>query len=371
MLEIKRELKNIDLFDYKRIECPVCGKINRFKTLKQKAYTERERDTDFRPKKLLWRDSRYQNLNPLLHFMACCRYCFYTREFDRDYQGWKKNQHFREALLPAIRKNHLKLLRKEDSIIKKIGNTLSPELYPFETAVLKLLLGIVDEDLNPEKQNLNLARYYLRIAWLFRDEKERALQLRRKTKKDLNEGFNRALLSQEEYRSGIKKLQDGVESFLKQIKVSAKTDILKSFNRMERKVNSTKKALEHLRSLIQKENEKVFMDYSNFEDFLFYLKIYWQDVPTNENEALELAFKYYQKNLKENRLFNQKIQASYLLGDISKRIGNLDNAKRYFDLAMRLGEDFLHKHKDDMVKTALAHKVLELSKSQYRSLKTL
>jgi len=140
---------------------------------------------------------------------------------------------------------------------------------------------------------------------------------------------------------------------------------------MERKVNSTKKALEHLRSLIQKENEKVFMDYSNFEDFLFYLKIYWQDVPTNENEALELAFKYYQKNLKENRLFNQKIQASYLLGDISKRIGNLDNAKRYFDLAMRLGEDFLHKHKDDMVKTALAHKVLELSKSQYRSLKTL
>lgn len=371
MLKITKDSENLDLFNYWRIECPVCGKVNKFQTLKQNAYTEKERDTDFRPKKILWKNPVCQNLNPLLHFMACCESCFYTREFDKTFREWKKDQHFQKKLLPFIRKKHLKILRKKDNSIKKIGKAILPELYPFESAVLKFLLGIIDENLNPFAQNFNLARYYLRIAWLFREKSEKELDFEKKSEENLDEIFDSVLLSQKESQVKIKKLQTEVEFFLKQKKDTVKTKISKSFSKIEKKLNSLEKSLDYLKSLIQKENTQIFFECLCFEDFLFYLKMCWAEVPINEKEALELAFKYYQKSYNKNKALNQKIQVSYLLADISNRIGDLESAKRYFDLTMKLGQDFLERHRDDMIKTALAQKVLELSKSQYESLKTL
>jgi len=150
-----------------------------------------------------------------------------------------------------------------------------------------------------------------------------------------------------------------------------KKKISRSFSGIEKGFNSIGKSLDYLKSLIQKKNKELFLGYSGFGDYLFYLKMHWDEVPTNEKEALGLAFKYYEKYYKHNKATNQKIQVSYLLADISKRIGDLERAKRYFDLTMRLGKNFLERHKNDVVKTALAQKVLELSKSQCQSLRTL
>ena len=58
-----------------KIECPVCQTINEFEQIKVGAYTEDGRDTDFCPKDITWRLSKYQAYNPLAFFTATCSNC--------------------------------------------------------------------------------------------------------------------------------------------------------------------------------------------------------------------------------------------------------------------------------------------------------
>ncbi len=152
-----------------KIECPICKTINEFETIRLGAYTERERDTDFCPTDRVWRNPRYQAHNPLLYFTAACSNCFYTREFSNSLKDWKQDSYFRTFRLRLIKERHLELLAQADSVIKSVGLALDPSRYPNETAVLKLILAIIDESLNERISELDLGRFYLRIGWLFRE----------------------------------------------------------------------------------------------------------------------------------------------------------------------------------------------------------
>jgi uncharacterized protein (DUF2225 family) len=151
-----------------RIECPVCGTVNEYETIRVGAYTEGERDTDFCPSYIKWRNPKYQRFHPLLFFTATCSHCQYTREFNGKFKDWSRDNNFRTYRLKSIKEKHLSYLAAADSFIKLVGGFLDQENYPDETAVLKLLLAAFDELLNEHPSHLDLGRFYLRVAWLFR-----------------------------------------------------------------------------------------------------------------------------------------------------------------------------------------------------------
>jgi hypothetical protein len=127
-------------------------------------------------------------------------------------------------------------------------------------------------------------------------------------------------------------------------------------------------SLDQLQHMQQDFQDKPLANIGNnlfkFEDFLFSLKMHWPEVPINEKEALELSLANYKKSLTQGLKENQKIRISYLIGELSRRIGDLGSAKVYLDLAINVGQDFIQKNEDDHLKTALAQKILEMAYQQ-------
>lgn len=159
-----------DPFFYTQLECPVCKTLNECTNIKMGSYSESGRDTDFCPTGFVWQNPAFQKYDPLLFFMTTCRKCFYTREFNTEYKNWQNDSTFKMYRLKNIQEKHLNEYMKEAGIVKLLGEHIDQNKYPFESAVIKFLLGIFDEKLLERPSNLDLGRYFLRIGWLFRSQ---------------------------------------------------------------------------------------------------------------------------------------------------------------------------------------------------------
>jgi tetratricopeptide (TPR) repeat protein len=115
--------------------------------------------------------------------------------------------------------------------------------------------------------------------------------------------------------------------------------------------------------------ETSFGQHPSFADFLQSLKRTWSGVAVNEREALEKAVYYYKEAFANGRDIapgNQQIQASYLIAELSRRIGDYDEAKQYFTSTIKSGQEFIYQNRQDSSRIALAKKILELAIEQGR-----
>jgi hypothetical protein len=55
-----------------------------------------------------------------------------------------------------------------------------------------------------------------------------------------------------------------------------------------------------------------------------------------------------------------------MIGELARRAGELEMAREYLQSAMRTGQEFIHQHRNDYAKTALARKILEMAVEQAR-----
>ena len=95
----------------------------------------------------------------------------------------------------------------------------------------------------------------------------------------------------------------------------------------------------------------------------------WAGIAANEHQALEKAVDYYKRAFEESKGIaagNQQIQASYLIAELSRRIGLFDQAKEFFASTVKHGQEFIQKHREDKAQTALSRKILELATEQNR-----
>ncbi|MCK4427585.1 MAG: DUF2225 domain-containing protein [candidate division Zixibacteria bacterium] len=405
VLRKREKMKFGSPFFMTKVECPVCGQTNEFENIKAGAYTETERDTDFCPKDIIWANSEYQKINPLLYFMATCPNCFYTHEFNQSLKEWKRDRFFAAHRLSAARERHKQELKQKESMINRLGEALDPGGHPFESAVIKLLLGIYDEKIMEESNALDMGRHYLRIAWLYRENLEEENPAHKVDKLNLTslEKTLRALRSN--FKNHEEKISDlltsvdacfgtpiGVEK-IDQKKEQLKIKSLKVLDKIKEDFSSLQERLEELtdicaesknfsfgsesgnikitskvpESLIPGESLYVRKNHLTFVSFLSSLKEIWPEIPLNELEAMRLALKYYKQSYQEVRDItqeNQKIQAAYLIAELSRRVGDFQEAESYFEEAKRSGQDFIQRNQDDANKIALARKIVELAKKQ-------
>jgi uncharacterized protein (DUF2225 family) len=406
-LTIKGEKMKLDSpFFLTKVQCPVCGQINEFENIKAGAYTETKRDTDFCPRGIIWANPEYQKTNPLLYFMATCPNCFYTHEFNQSYKEWKKDSFFVDHRLSLIRERHQQELKRQENVISKLGEALDPDKHPFESAVIKLLLGIYDQKLTLEESNaLDMGRYYLRVAWLYREdqgERETAHKVDKlnlthlqKSLRALRSNFRNQgeeisdLLSSVDACFGT---QNGVEK-IDQKKEQLKIKFTGVLDKIKEDISSLRESLDELTDICDEsqnlsyaselENIKITSevpenfvpdesfhfrkDHLTFESFLSSLRKHWPEVPLNEGEAMELALKYYKRcyqEVKDMKQENQRIQAAYLIAELSRRVGEYQEAESYFEEAKRIGQDFIQRNQNDANKIALARKIVELAQKQ-------
>lgn len=376
-----------------KVECPVCKTINGFETIRVGAYSEADRDTDFCPIGRTWRNPRYQAYNPLLFFTATCSNCFYTREFNNSFKEWKEDAYFKTYRLKAVKEQHLELLAKADSVIKTIGNELDPNRFSNETAILRLVLAIIDESLNEKAESLDLGRFYLRIGWLFREMEAGEnpnLQIIKGYLIDVDNRYNSLRDSLHDVDIRLKDIEKAVAVQFEDERISAevKSSLYPIKSKYERELASFGELLSLLDGKFDALNQVIeehkklalgtsgdgiqpgFHDHKSFYEFLRQQGANWQGIPLNEREALTYAVKHYIKAFEEGRNIaegNQQIQASYLIAELSRRIGDHEQAKDYFNTTIRTGQEFIYKYRQDQSRTALARKILELAMDQGRS----
>jgi uncharacterized protein (DUF2225 family) len=374
-----------------KVECPVCKTINEFECIKVGAYLEHNHDTDFCPTNREWQDPKYQVFNPLLFFMATCSHCFYTREFRQSFKEWKSDTHFKTYHLKRVQMRHLEALAEESSVLRRLGETLEPVQSPFATAVCKFLLGIYDELLLERPRKLDLGRFFLRIAWLFREhygrpEKvadhsaffakdiEKALIKIRHSRENLDasvENITRLVEDQFTQRSDWQRGEDfmTVHNGFKD-SLFAIAEIQKQLDDHLSTLGTHVQANKQLAGQIVSNLEAEAVPYggaSSFENFLSELKSKWDFVPLSEDEALLQAIECYRDALESGHEIqpgNQQIQATYLIAELSRRVSRHAEAKQYFNNAIKLGQQFIFDNRGDNTRTALARKILELAVEQ-------
>ncbi len=388
-----------------QVECPVCGKMNDFENIKAGAYSETKRDTDFCPKGIIWVNPEYQKANPLLYFMATCPHCFYTHEFNNSFKEWKKSRFFSTHGLSSIRKEHLQELGQPESVINRLGEALDPEGHPFESAVIKLLLGIHDETIIEEFNPWDVGRHYLRIAWLYREnaqEKETARNLSEFSLTRLERTMNRLRSHYRSEEDQIHHLAMAVETCFRppagiaeqdRQRRGLRTEITEALNKIKEDISSLQENLDELAKILAESNNLMVASESGnieiaaeagensiggetlqarenqpiFATFLASIKEIWPEIPLSELEAMKFALGYYKRSYREItdiKQENQRIQAAYLIAELSLRVGNYGEAESHFDEATRIGQDFIRRNQDDLNKIALAQKIVELAERQ-------
>jgi hypothetical protein len=371
------------------IECPVCHNINEFENLKVGAYTESGRDSDFCPTGRTWTDPSYQKFNPLLFYFTTCHKCYYSRELNSSYKEWNNDTNFKSYKLPIIRKKHLEEISKENSLVKLLGDNINVSVYPFESAVLKILLTIYDEILSEKASHLDLARYFLRLAWLFREQSGGKLQSpvelavsRLQCEIDrIQNCANEALHKIE----AIKEISDKIvaNDDMRIENFDCMNDLLQTVLKVENTSSNFRGEIDLLRQTAEKTKNNLYQqsqgnsitptfgDQPSFSQFLSSVKKIWDEIPTNENESLKKSIEYYIRAYQKGREIGSglpQLQAAYLIGELSRRIGDYSLAQEYFRITVKEGHRMVVNYKNDQAASSNIKKMLEMAIEQTRSL---
>lgn len=375
-----------------KVECPICKTINEFETVKVGAYSEGERDSDFCPSSVTWRYPKYQAYNPLAFFTVSCSNCYYTREFTNKFKDWKNDTTFRTYRLKGIKEKHLELLATSDSVIKKMGDTINLGSYPNESAIIKLHLAIMDETLNEHASHLDLGRFYLRIGWVFRYlgvSEPPHLSAARGLVSQIENSFEHVQNSLAGFSTSLDEFKNFVsnQSSSGDLSTELQSNLLPFKEKFEAELIELKNHLgscyddsAKLRNLVEEYRSAAlgrsdgtgceFGAHASFVDFLSELSTQWDGIACSENEALEYAINHYKQaftNGKDIAAGNQQIQAAYLIAELSRRVGDYDGAKQYFNSTIKLGQEFIYENRREQSRTALARKILELAIEQGRA----
>lgn len=157
------------------VKCPACDIDNVFPRLKPDIYSARDTEPDGHPHQVRWRaDIEFPNwLTPLNYFWAICKNCFYTGQLDdTEFRTWKKTERkFRSLYRQGALEGLADLATQQKGVARKLGSSI-PADDIFGTILVQFYLGIFSECLKERPVPGSLARSYLRIAWIYRDEEK-------------------------------------------------------------------------------------------------------------------------------------------------------------------------------------------------------
>ncbi len=165
---------HVDTFSEVTVACPICSASVTHRMIKTKLYSEGPKDIDLRPTKLVWADQELAKYHPRLYYMQHCPKCHFTAGHAVFADPMKdcvmRLAKFRDTLSRMPDTDF-----KVKKVIELLGSDIDLTKFGMVQALKLHLLAIFYLQLFPEfaqKDAMNLARYCLRLAWLYRDIQE-------------------------------------------------------------------------------------------------------------------------------------------------------------------------------------------------------
>lgn len=377
-------------FTFFSLECPVCGQVNEYKKIKSGTFVETKIDTDFWPQERIWTFPENQNLHPYLFLLLTCEKCFFTREAEAEFLEWKKDEIFTSQILPTLKQRHLNSYRDQNHLIFQLGSNLDVGLYPQQSIIIKLLLAVADEKLKEDPSDFKIARYFLMMAWIFREQEQPAYSGASAPKSNsLNKQLKAFFEAQQSYAEQLRHLKKELEqkshktnsaSFEQTEQEELKNKCLKWIEETQATFDFLNHWLGKLENLVAHENmskkkvnpkdnvfSKKYKSYSNFTIFLKQLKEKHSEIALDEKEALELALVYYKNSFQGIDILGkeiQKAQTGYLIGELSRRVGDHSTALQFFDFSIKQTQELLQDEINVDYNVALAQKINQLAQQQ-------
>lgn len=354
------------------IECPVCRTANDFEAIRVGAYSESGRDSDFRPAGRTWRHRDFQHVDPLYYSLATCTSCYYTRELDGNYKNWDRDKRFTLYRQKAVREAHLSALSEPGGCVRLLGSHLDLERHPRPTTINKLLLGVMDEEIAEGGDRLNVARYYLRMSWLFRDlgVTQPSAPSTSQDASEFHDQLEALIRPLERSLADLRRLAadlHGVgrthefEESLDQLGKVALTVLVKGHSL---RPAASGQPMESAASV-----SGPFFEYPDYRSFLAKVRDHGLAIPLCEEDAQALALQHYKQYFEHSRTFASpelEVQTAYLIAEIARRLGRSQDASGYFNHAIRKCQELIHEYQGDPNRLGILRKLLELAIEQGR-----
>ncbi|MEW6752534.1 MAG: GGDEF domain-containing protein [Candidatus Latescibacterota bacterium] len=153
------------------LACPICGSTNRFYRLKPDIVRAGKTEGDGHPLAYRWAKEGFDTIDPKRFFFGVCARCRYTGELDdadfRQASGFAEE--FRSRLAPDALRDLLTNSTTGKGAAQGLGKLIR-DSDPLGSLLAQFHLGVFSQCLNQRPSHNNLARYYLRIGWIYRDQ---------------------------------------------------------------------------------------------------------------------------------------------------------------------------------------------------------
>ncbi|MGY8824880.1 MAG: DUF2225 domain-containing protein [Candidatus Latescibacterota bacterium] len=164
------EQEKIQICRSYNLTCPICETQNPFFRLKRDMVRAAKAEGDGHALENKWDKPGFDSVDPLQFYWGVCSKCRFTGELDdaEFRQAERMVREFRASLHSEGLRNLLTSVPTGKGIAQALGKRLE-DAEPLVVVVAQFHLGIYSQCLRLKLVPGNLARYYLRLAWLYRD----------------------------------------------------------------------------------------------------------------------------------------------------------------------------------------------------------
>ncbi|MDR2390370.1 MAG: DUF2225 domain-containing protein [Planctomycetota bacterium] len=157
-----------------KIKCPFCDIESTQRYIKSRMYQPDVVEEDTHVATYKWENPEFAQIRPNFYHIWHCPTCHFCDEKEV-FRGEDKSK----GKLELIKEKLLIHSRMPNSMIARMGETIdfSKDAYSVDSVILAHLLAIHEQELlsSSMRQHPKLARFYLRLAWLYREKATLAL----------------------------------------------------------------------------------------------------------------------------------------------------------------------------------------------------
>ena len=151
--------------------CPLCGAVSIQRKVKPHYFLEQDLDLDLRPRKIVRKRSGLEAYDPLLYFIWRCPQCFFAASRSRYGDPGQGTGLSGEEIARGL-KNKLESAPGLAKLVAVLARDADPEIRNRFDALRLTLAAIIQLQSAVEsavQATPALARYYLRLAWLYHE----------------------------------------------------------------------------------------------------------------------------------------------------------------------------------------------------------
>ena len=324
-------------------ECPNCKVKSSQRLIRKRAVLPIQKESDQHVTEYKWSSPKIQQVHPAFYFLHYCEKCHYTDTIE-DFAEPDGNEYSRWTL-----KCHADALRTQDKAIDLIVSQINYEDIDFDSAIRIHYLATYIQLLSPSDvlDNYKIARLFLRIAWLYREQAAET-GVHDSINGQLSDSNSRTSIvgafdEQVQSAFGVSSKWDSMRTAIKRdletrldeeeiAFQSELDDVNEAIESMLQRLHIAKKAyIQHVTAEEESiGNREIDSDYALKDPaFLAKLKLVWPTAPETEVEAMRLAIRYFEKALSQDpRLDSMEayFQVASLSVDLLMRCGDIDSA---------------------------------------------